>query len=426
MDGPYRRLIEAVVGAGGLCLTSTHGYHANNRLEEQGEILALPSGIPLSLQDPEKIWIVLEGKLDLYLVEMRDGEPAGARHHFMRVEAGNPVMGFDKLPDAAFGVIANPAVGSKVLLSANSNNSGRPQPVRRNRSCPSSTNGWKLLARPWQTSLPPRNSNILAPGAEILVEGKPTALLPLTGVVWVRHQEGNSRLLGDDQMPPIEPGRFFPVSRVAWLRVRPARTIWDASAPATGWRRTRSGRACGIFRNRRLPIWWSNWRRNEQKEKARLRVVAEADANVFEAALYKLAEPLRGGEETPLEAETGAVDPLLQVCRLVGSASGIQIPFVPRALEFIRQRDPVSAIAQAARVRTRQVMLKGQWWKQESGPMVAFLEQDKRPVALLPGRRGYQLYDPAHAREDASSMKNSPPSSMVSPTSSTGPSLPRR
>ena len=101
------------------------------------------------------------------------------------------------------------------------------------------------------------------------------------------------------------------------------------------------------------------------------------------------------GKTTPLEAETGAVDPLLQVCRLVGSASGIQFPLVPRAPEFIKQRDPVSAIAQAARVRTRQVMLKGKWWEQESGPMVAFMEQEKRPVALLPGRHGYQLYDPA-------------------------------
>src|SRR5208337_3592583 len=85
------------------------------RLEEQGVTLVLHPGVPLSLQDPEKIWVVLEGKLDLFLVEMRNGEPAGARHHFMRVEAGNPVMGFDKLPDVALGVIANPAVGSKVL-----------------------------------------------------------------------------------------------------------------------------------------------------------------------------------------------------------------------------------------------------------------------------------------------------------------------
>ena len=47
------------------------------RLEEQGETLDLHSGIPLPLEDPEKVWVVLEGKLDLYLVEMRDGRADG-------------------------------------------------------------------------------------------------------------------------------------------------------------------------------------------------------------------------------------------------------------------------------------------------------------------------------------------------------------
>ena len=85
------------------------------RLEEQGEILDLHPGVPLSIQDPAKMWLVLEGKLDLFLIEMREGEPAGARRHFIRVEAGNPVMGFELPPDAPFGVIANAAVRSKVL-----------------------------------------------------------------------------------------------------------------------------------------------------------------------------------------------------------------------------------------------------------------------------------------------------------------------
>jgi NHLM bacteriocin system ABC transporter ATP-binding protein len=362
------------------------------RLEEQGETLALHSGIPLSLQDPEKIWVVLEGKLDLYLVEMRDGAPAGARHHFMRVEAGNPVMGFDKQSDAAFGVIANPAMGSKVLRldirQLQQAAAGSPESVM-----PLIDKWVENLGAAVADKSAPKDFQILAPGAEILVESKPTAILPLAGVVWVRLRQGSSCLLGDDQMPPIEPGRFFPVSRLAWLQCAAQAQLgcldtrdWLGADPQ--WLGLR------YFQQQVFAYLVVQRRRDEQKEKARLRVVAETDANVFEAALYKLAEPFRGGEETLLEVETGAIDPLLQVCRLVGSANGIQIPLVPRALEFIKQRDPVSAIAQAARVRTRQVMLKGRWWNLESGPMVGFLDQDKRPVALLPGRRGYQLYDP--------------------------------
>ena len=193
------------------------------RLEEQGETLALHSGIPLSLQDPEKVWVVLEGKLDLYLVEMREGEPTGARHHFIRVEAGNPVMGFEKLPDAAFGVIANPAVGSKVL---------RLQLKQLQQAAVGSPESVLPLIDKWVENLgsamadksAPKNFHILTPGTEILVEGKPAAILPLTGVVWVRHQEGSSCLLGDDQMPPIEPGKILPGKPFGVATVRRAGT----------------------------------------------------------------------------------------------------------------------------------------------------------------------------------------------------------
>ncbi|HTS69624.1 MAG TPA: NHLP bacteriocin export ABC transporter permease/ATPase subunit, partial [Terriglobia bacterium] len=362
------------------------------RLEEQGVILDLQPGVPLSLEAPENIWVVLEGKLDLFLVEMRDGDHSGARHHFIRVEAGNPVMGFGKLPDAGFGVIANPAVGSKVLCLERKQlqqaASGSPESVL-------------PLIDKWVENLgvavahkpAPKDFHILTPGAKLLVEGKPSAILPLAGVVWIRHRQGSSWLLADDQMPPIESGRFFPVSRLAWLHsAPPAQTEcfntrdWLVADPQ--WQGLRH------FQEQVFAYLVVQWRRNDQKEKARLQAAAEADASVFEAALYKLAGTLRGGEKTLLEAESGVLDPLLQVCRLVGDATGIQFPLVPRALEIIKQREPVNAIAQAARVRTRQVMLKGAWWHQESGPMVGFLDPDKRPVALLPGRRGYQLYDP--------------------------------
>ena len=240
----------------------------------------------------------------------------------------------------------------------------------------------------------PKDFRILAPGAEVLVEGKSTAALPLAGVVWIRQIEGSSRLLGDDQMPPVEPGSFFPVSRTAWLHCDQHAQVecldtrdWLEADPQ--WVGLRH------FQEQLFAYLVAEWRRNEQKEKARLQMVAEADANVFKAALYELAEPLRRGEEDPLEADSCSLDPLFHVCRIVGSANGIDIPPVPRALEYIKQRDPVRAIAQAARVRARQVILKSRWWNQESGPMVAFLDPGNRPVALLPGRKGYQLCDPA-------------------------------
>jgi len=71
-----------------------------SRLEEQGAILDLRPGGLFSLHDPDKIWLVLGGELDLFLVEMSNGEPTGARHHFLRAEVGDPVIGFDNPSNA--------------------------------------------------------------------------------------------------------------------------------------------------------------------------------------------------------------------------------------------------------------------------------------------------------------------------------------
>jgi ATP-binding cassette subfamily C protein len=57
----------------------------------------------------------------------------------------------------------------------------------------------------------------------------------------------------------------------------------------------------------------------------------------------------------------------------------------------------VASIARASRVRLRRVLLKGDWWRQDNGPLLAFT-QDQHPVALLPNSpTGYDLADPVAA-----------------------------
>src|SRR5215472_9528250 len=41
--------------------------------------------------------------------------------------------------------------------------------------------------------------------------------------------------------------------------------------------------------------------------------------------------------------------------------------------------------------------MRGNWWKQDCGPLLAFRENDNQAIALLPRpRQGYDLYDPLH------------------------------
>ena len=57
--------------------------------------------------------------------------------------------------------------------------------------------------------------------------------------------------------------------------------------------------------------------------------------------------------------------------------------------------DPLDEISRASRVRMRRVALKGDWWRQNSGPLLGFRGEDERPVALLQrGTAAYTLVDP--------------------------------
>src|SRR6185295_17530446 len=90
-----------------------------------------------------------------------------------------------------------------------------------------------------------------------------------------------------------------------------------------------------------------------------------------------------------------AQDPLLAACQAVGTSLGITVRASP---DSSSHRDPKSAmrsIAHASRMRIREVALRGDWWKRDSGPLLGFLEDSAQPVALLPvaGQR-YELHDP--------------------------------
>lgn len=55
----------------------------------------------------------------------------------------------------------------------------------------------------------------------------------------------------------------------------------------------------------------------------------------------------------------------------------------------------VDAIAISSRLRTRRLHLVGAWWKEDYGPLVGY-RTDDTPVALMPGRRGYEIIDREH------------------------------
>ncbi|AFZ26501.1 NHLM bacteriocin system ABC transporter, ATP-binding protein [Cylindrospermum stagnale PCC 7417] len=114
------------------------------------------------------------------------------------------------------------------------------------------------------------------------------------------------------------------------------------------------------------------------------------------SALGALASVLKPKQAELIEEGTS----LLMAAGAVGRALGIKIQPPARSEDMQRIKEPLEAIARASRIRIRRVLLNDQWWKKDCGPLLAYINADNRPVAVLPvAADKYEIFDPEnHAR----------------------------
>lgn len=135
----------------------------------------------------------------------------------------------------------------------------------------------------------------------------------------------------------------------------------------------------------------------EEEELAHLQQRHTLNRQVIEEAVRNLASPLNPQAEDSNLSGTA----LLIAAGAVGRVLGVEIHPPLQSENLQRVKDPLEAIARSSQLRMRSVILRGNWWQQDCGPMVAYTQPDRQPVALLPtARNSYEiLYPIAKSRE---------------------------
>lgn len=357
-------------------------FHTQGTLQKSG------TGSSFFLDSTDTVWYLDEGGVELFTVDRHIDEANGRLFHLCSLLPGTLLFGMDSPAGPSdFGCLATLQQGSslyrlekKYLLAA------LDEPELFQECC--------LLTDKWLTTLVqgvgkqshPSDQFFLTPGKEESID-KDKRISGYSTMLWLQIMDGKTAFL--DIYPIAASSRPFPLPSGAWLqtltgcRFHPLKTAelfrTPLFAPALENFHAVLLHCCMLERASIL-----------RSEATRLNEKQKRDAYSMRETLNEFVSILE--PDTVSVQEEDPDDLLFSACLRIGKAQDIS--FISPAL-LTPEMDQLTEICKISRVRKRTITFKRNWQNQENGPILGFLAEEQRPVALLPaGRRGYQVFDP--------------------------------
>ena len=375
---PVREIVESLQ----LRLTTT--------LEQEGEAVVMSGNKPFLIADPASSWLVEEGRVDIFTVAVKDGEPSGARSHFVSVDPGHAFFGMN---------LEEYGMGGGFLATGKSGTRLRKIPTARLRALAADpvqapriaglVDGWVVgLSEALVRGLPSVSPDFdLEPGEETILGAQMRARAG-KGVVWTPLR-GTALFIGLSEVPGAT---LFPITREGWIEANEEPLILAPVETRQAASREDLWEGLELFHRVLCECEFLNKRLATVDEFNRLKSKAEHAVAAQEAAYEEIGGVLANPEKKAADVfEGGDVEPVYQACRFVCAALGMEAKKPSDARSERVFEDNLQAVAISSRFRTRMVALRGDWWKEDQGPFLAKTEEGKQPVALIP--RGTSAYD---------------------------------
>ena len=368
-----------------------------------GASVPCAGNLPVKLDDPDSVWFIDQGAVNLFLVEFKDGVEQAAPQHLLRRESGWLLPGVapdqrEDEEDTTLSIIAKGAPGT-LLKRLSSSVLSQVHPAE----LAEQADTWltaitETLAR--FASPLPRPTALAEPGLTQTLG--PRTLSVRRGVVWVSEPPRGASLF----MGIIDPAELaeasspheavIPLTRTSWLTLSDEATLTGESTETLAAQGTLLAALASFHAvafslerlNRRLVVVDDV---NLERARTTSRRTAEKAARQRLFNIYDL----------PMDRDAGVEDTALaDALQLIGRHEGIDFRIPARSGP---SGSPVGLVEvlDASGLRARRVRFKaeGSWWHGDSNAMLGFRAEDGQPVALLPGRFGrYREIDPVTKR----------------------------
>lgn len=343
--------------------------------------LELDGRVPQLLDHHGHVLQVVAGHIDIFATTTIQGRVEGPRQHLFRVGIGAIVP--DMPADSHRGgprvqVLAVAGLGTEALVLPRAN-------------CESDLlNRWiEQLAKVIAGHNP--SWEIREAEKDIRDELSPEERRrgPARNIAWISVGNGRVRLMEQD--PAYDPSSPpLPLVSGMWIRAgADGATITSGRVPSDGelWEALDHFHLCAIDCLRGFLA--DSAAREVQRLVRRTALDTTQQSELF-ARLSSIVVPVRDR----VESVSDAADPLLIACQLVGLAIHSPILRPPGRTPAKQGYAEVVEIARASRLRTRQTLLRGDWWMEDAGALLAWRGEARRPVALVRSRNRYVMTEP--------------------------------
>lgn len=380
-----------------------------------GEPYFFKGNEPLLLDDCQRVWLVKSGAWALFAINVQNGTPKGRRRYLFSVKAGEGMFGV-QLPGDGLQILAVALEESELLLVSRSDfgecvAAAQVKSSQQQVSLQPEEFAPIQLLENWVNHLGASVAEVTSatmptpatvPGCSVLGAGE--VFQPPHGqVAWVKVLQGTANLLGFADLEITNHSGLLPLQTYLWLQ---AEDILEINAalltvlPGPEVNNLGEILLSGVNSLQIMVLQGINkleqkqnqaeLERSQQRDRLNNQAIANTlddFATVFdntqETAVPKVRQMLSREEA------------LLFVAGAVGRFLGITIHPPANSEDLRRVRDPIDAIARASQIRVRRITLKDGWWKQDSGPLLAYTIEEDRPVALIPvSDTRYEIIDP--------------------------------
>lgn len=370
-------------------------------IKQEAKPIHMTVNTPFLMDKPDKIWLIAQGQINVYTVQLKEGKPEGKRFYFFTAEQHQVLMGLDSANSSYHIGFSADATKDSLVYEYDL---ARLQELAKT---PEHLPAIAQLVSEWVQNLffgisenenhPNKAANVLIKKGERVILREGESIAAQKNVVWanIRTRKADTLLInGLGKLDKPQNELLLPLCRESFwestgnLGLKFIDTE-EAIRQDAAWEGLRALDST-IFKLEKDAIDFVA--RNEQiRLKAKyqsqyiktIQTLKDAEAILNREAADKYARGLRVQTD----------DMLFNACQIVADPAKIRL--TPPLENTKEGYDPIGDIARASKIRYREVLLDGPWWQKDSGALLSFLKDSETPIALMPvkGNR-YEGYNP--------------------------------